>query len=68
MTNTSRERTFTPSELALFCQSPLASWWNELDRRKLFKGKKPDQDPLNEILKKDGVRHEETLIKNLLMQ
>ncbi len=66
MTNTSRERTFTPSELALFCQSPLASWWNELDRRKLFKGKKPDQDPLNEILKKDGVRHEEALIKKLL--
>ena len=59
-------RSFTPSELALFCQSPLASWWSELDRRKLFKGKKPDQDPLNEILKKDGIRHEETLIKKLL--
>ena len=65
MINTSRERTFTPSELALFCQSPLAAWWNELDRRKLFKGQKLKQDPLNEILKNDGIRHEEKLIKEL---
>lgn len=65
MINTPRERPFTPSELALFCQSPLASWWNELDRRRLFKGQKIQQDPLNEILKKDGIRHEEKLIKEL---
>ena len=65
MINPSSEKTFTPSELALFCQSPLAAWWNELDRRKLFKGPKLKQDPLNEILKKDGIRHEEKLIKEL---
>ena len=65
MTNTSRQRTFTPRELSLLCQSPLAAWWNELDRRKLFKGPKLKQDPLNEILKKDGIRHEEKLIKEL---
>ena len=65
MINASSERTFTPSELALFCQSPLAAWWSELDRRKIFKGQKLKQDPLNEILKKDGIRHEEKLIKEL---
>ena len=66
MINQSRIRSFTPGELALYCQSPLAAWWNELDRRKLFKGQKLKQDPFNEILKNDGIRHEETLIKNLL--
>ncbi len=65
MINRSSERTFAPGELALFCQSPLAAWWNELDRRKLFKGQKLKEDPLNEILKKDGIRHEEKLIKEL---
>ena len=66
MIKQSRIRSFTPGELALYCQSPLAAWWNELDRRKLFKGEKLKQDPFNEILKNDGIRHEETLIKNLL--
>ena len=65
MINPSGERTFTPGELALYCQSPLAAWWVELDRRKLFKGQKPKKDPLSEILKKDGIRHEETLIEKL---
>ena len=68
MINPSSARIFTPSELALFCQSYLASWWNELDRRKLFNGEKLNQDPLNEILKKDGIRHEDTLIKKLVSQ
>ena len=68
MINPSSEKTFTPSELAVFCQSPLAAWWNELDRRKLFKGQKLKQDPLNEILKKDGIRHENKLIKELESQ
>ena len=65
MINPSSERIFAPSELALFCQSPLAAWWNELDRRKLFKGEKLKPDQLNEILKKDGIKHEEKLIKKL---
>ena len=68
MINSTSERTFTPGELALFCQSPLAAWWDELDRRKLFKGEKLKQDPFNEILKKDGIRHEEKLIKELEIQ
>ena len=51
MINQLRIRSFTPGELALYCQSPLAAWWNELDRRKLFKGEKLKQDPFNEILK-----------------
>ena len=58
-------RIFTPSELSTFCSSPLAAWWNELDRRKLYKGKRPEPDPLNEILKKEGIRHEDELIKKL---
>ena len=61
-------RIFTPSELSLFCQSPVAAWWNELDRRKLFKGEKPAPDPLNEILKKEGIRHEDELIKKLKLK
>ena len=61
-------RLFTPSELSLFCQSPVAAWWNELDRRKLFKGEKPAPDPLNEILKKEGIRHEDELIKKLKLK
>ena len=65
MKNPSSKITFTPNDLALFCQSPLAAWWNELDRRKLFKGQKTKQDPLNEILIEDGIRHEEELIKKL---
>ena len=66
MINQRRIRAFTPGELALYCQSPIAAWWNELDRRKLFKGEKLKQDPFNDILKKDGIRHEETLIKKLI--
>ena len=60
-----KTRIFTPSELSLFCQSPVAAWWNELDRRKLFTGETPEPDPLNEILKKEGIRHEDELIKKL---
>ena len=58
-----KTRIFTPSELSLFCQSPVAALWNELDRRKLFTGETPEPDPLNEILKKEGIRHEDELIK-----
>lgn len=55
----------TPSALSLFCLSPIAAWWSELDRRNLFKGHKPKADPLGEILKKEGIRHEEELLNKL---
>ncbi len=60
-----KSRIFTPSELSQFCLSPIAAWWHELDRRNLFQGNKPKADPLSEILKKEGIRHEEELLNKL---
>ena len=68
MINPSGERTFTPGEFALFCQSPLAAWWVELDRRKLFKGQKPKPDPLSEILKKDFILEKNICYSSILLK
>ncbi len=56
----------TPSKLALFSLSPvIGAWWEELDARLLFDGKKPEISPLNQQLFDDGIRHERVLLSKL---
>ena len=52
-------RLITPSQLSLFCISPvIGAWWEELQAQKLFEGNKPAVSELDQQLFADGLRHE----------
>ncbi len=59
-------RQITPTQLSLFCRSPvIGAWWEELRAQGLFKDKRPDDTELDKQLFADGLRHEEVLIAKL---
>ena len=58
-------RRITPSQLSLFSISPvIGAWWQELEARQLFDGRKPELSALDQQLRDDGHRHEEVLLDN----
>ncbi|MCP9943028.1 MULTISPECIES: TM0106 family RecB-like putative nuclease [Synechococcales] len=59
-------RLITPSQLALFSRSPvIGAWWEELHAQGLFRQQRPATTPLDELLFKQGHKHEEVLLKRL---
>ena len=59
-------RRITPSQLSLVSISPVVGpWWQELEARQLFEGRKPEVSALDEQLFADGLRHEQVLLDNL---
>ena len=60
------DRLITPSQLALFSRSPvIGTWWEELKGQGLFDQQRPATTPLDELLFKQGHKHEEVLLKRL---
>ena len=60
------DRLITPSQLALFSRSPvIGAWWEELRAQGLFQQQRPATTPLDELLFKQGHKHEEVLLQRL---
>lgn len=56
----------TPSKLSLFSRSPvIGAWWEELESRGCFEGRKPETSALDQQLFADGLRHEQVLLSKL---
>ena len=56
----------TPSQLALFSQSPvIAAWWEQVHAIDRQRAPRPEVKPLVELLRESGLQHEQALINQL---
>ena len=59
-------RQITPTELALFCRSPvIGAWWEQLNKINPNRAPYPKADVLDQLLFESGYKHEQLLIKDL---